>query len=740
MRLVAGICLSFAVLVSACTSAQVGRERSTSRAEPVTSLFRDQVPRPDRLCLPYVDDPENNLRQPPEELVFHPGTYTNDQRCDLRWHALVVNNEGAPSNIYDAEAALAETPFAAVPAPSLVANRPDEHVDYRDCLPDTPIQHSGDANRGYITAILNGLDCYVGELNNTPDSPQQPLRIMIFAHGGMVTREDAIREAENLAPAMMHDGHFPIFLIWNSGLQDAYPNYLTAMNSRGEYDSRQRFLYAPARLFGDLGSGIAQIPENILNQGVRFQDSVLEQDVLRRTSQGESPSSSLRYYLPIECRGEYFTDDLDELAVHIDRQANTKYCMNEAVYRARQRPIYNFVPNDLGGLWGADNQYVGNIIYPLSTENLYDPEAYWEALNGYDEHYAQDTLRFQLMRPTRVLTTSFAEVGRNAWDDMIGRTRSAVRIPPERWSARDQALAARQRAGNDDARTSSDVEDELKAIEDAYADLEPDLDIQGGGFAELIEALNARIDCDADIADGSNRCVYDDRILNTRNPHVEVTFAGHSMGSLIGNEIARFHPDFPMHRVIYMAAAVSVRDMHGSLIPYMQRQGTGDIFSPNVCDADAPFCTVFHNLMLHPQRETREANIAYAVPPGSLLEWIDEMFEDPRSPDGRTLGKWSNIVANRDIFSGELQRRMMFRVFPVQADTQVSDRFGEDAIFGYEAECDPAAVEAEARSAAMNDTLYGHRCHPLLHGEFNDFSFWRDRYLFGRFAYYHTAE
>jgi len=718
MRLKTGLLVLACLALSACVGAQVGARPDPSRTNipGLNVLLDSRVERPADLCAPY--DPAN---APPDDLVYHPGSYTGESRCDLSWHAVVVDDYGAPSNIY------VDPDTPAVASERLTDDA--ELIRYADCLPEAPTYQAEGENRRYINMVLAGLDCYVQMRTRT--HPDEPIRVLIFAHGGMVTQPDAIREAETLAPALMHDGYYPVFLIWNSGFLRAYRRYLQFTNSRGEFDARNVILFQPARLVGDIGSGVFQIPENVLNQGTRWYDSVLRQDLMAETEDGLSPSRELRYFLPVICWPD-IDPEYDE----------TKYCENDQAYRPRRNPV---VPRPIDGfspLWFYDNG-LGNIIYPLPRRTPYD-EDYWNELNGGLEDFPQETFQYQFMRPARTLTTSFAEVGRNAWDDMVGRTRAAIRIPPERLSVQNAlyeesstAFQERYQEDEDDPLAGSVyARDRMDSLNNALSDRKF---VGSGGFGALIQALVERIDCRPTPADRTNGCTY----RAGPNPNaparpVEITFAGHSMGSLIGNEVARFFPEFPMHRIIYMAAAASVRDFRGAVVPYMDQQGPAELGGPNPCREDAPVCTHFYNLMLHPQRETREVNFYAAVPQGSLLEWIDEMFEDPRSADERTLGKWSNIVANRDLFSLEQQRRMMHRVFPVNADTRTEGYMVFEPGWGFEAECDDEGVTA--LSAALGDEAYGHRCHPLVHGEFNDFSFWRDRYLLGRFADYEAME
>ena len=94
-------------------------------------------------------------------------------------------------------------------------------------------------------------------------------------------------------------------------------------------------------------------------------------------------------------------------------------------------------------------------------------------------------------------------------------------------------------------------------------------------------------------------------------------------------------PYIKMDRIIYLAAACSIRDFNDTAGQYLM-QNTN---------------TRCYNLCLNPAREVKEEFPTYATPivlSGSLLMWIDEFFERPRDFQDRTLGSFENcIVAYR---------------------------------------------------------------------------------------------
>ncbi len=120
----------------------------------------------------------------------------------------------------------------------------------------------------------------------------------------------------------------------------------------------------------------------------------------------------------------------------------------------------------------------------------------------------------------------------------------------------------------------------------------------------------------------------------TLGPSLQWHFFGHSMGTMVLNELFRVAPDIHAHEVTYMAAACSIRSFQESLVPYLRRQHilhTNDVH--------------FHNLCLHRIRERDNSmDQVDLIPRGTLLNYIDDLFAQPATVTDRTLGAWENLV------------------------------------------------------------------------------------------------
>lgn len=108
---------------------------------------------------------------------------------------------------------------------------------------------------------------------------------------------------------------------------------------------------------------------------------------------------------------------------------------------------------------------------------------------------------------------------------------------------------------------------------------------------------------------------------------------GHSMGTMVAGRIINHFPDLPYENVVFIGAAISVGDFLSQVQPVMvsRLRRQEEMFH-------------FYNLSLHPYAEMRSTEESIS-PEGSLLEWIDTMYETPATMEDRTLGKWTNAVS-----------------------------------------------------------------------------------------------
>ncbi len=505
-----------------------------------------------------------------------------------------------------------------------------------------------------ILAILDGVDRKLRETALSMLPPRTPgqgaclpsesschvtLKVMMFAHGGLVGQDQAIAEGESIAPGAMADGYVPIFLIWNSDLVGAYSERLCCV-LEGEQSKRGVPYFAPVRLLGDIAAGFARAPEYYGQQVIRFHDSVIRK-------------SGTQYYLS--------KSDLSQLCDLL--RAST----------------------------------CGHIDYPPFPTD--------DELNALDQPIEEQSGLYRILAPFRVGTTAIAsQIGTEAWDDMVRRTRLALQPPLIDFAPAGAELPS---PGVDPCDTETLARLRGLARAKSFGGPNPG-NVSDGRF---------------DVGSEGALSIFADHLaceikqnLNVKPKiatiDVELYYYGHSMGAIVGDQLISSHPELPWRRIVYMAAADSVRDFRSTVAPLLTCSGAQ---YRNRC---LPDDVQVYDLMLHPLAESHDLEYWGLLPEGSLLEWIDEMFGGAKSVDDRTFGKWTNVEKSMAFLPVSARRHMYFRVFPAQANMRDGD---PDEQTVYAAECTTSPADPSGAKPI--------RCHPITHGNFTNYSFWRDGFL-----------
>lgn len=159
---------------------------------------------------------------------------------------------------------------------------------------------------------------------------------------------------------------------------------------------------------------------------------------------------------------------------------------------------------------------------------------------------------------------------------------------------------------------------------------------------------------------------------------VKKVLIGHSMGTIVANNILSRFPGIDFDTVVYMAAACKLKDLEKSVVPWLRGNEKRE----------------FYNLSLNPYREINKIGYFDFIPRGSLLIWIDGFLEDVNSFEDRTAGYWFNIMRGAEI------------IFPEDLHSRVHlTKFGIDREYCREKR--PPKV-------------------PQTHGAFDDYNFWDD--------------
>ncbi len=174
-----------------------------------------------------------------------------------------------------------------------------------------------------------------------------------------------------------------------------------------------------------------------------------------------------------------------------------------------------------------------------------------------------------------------------------------------------------------------------------------------------------------------------------KNSQLSLELYGHSMGTIVLNEmiastqVSGFGPTPKIDKIVYMAAACKISDFMVTAGEYIRTNQTS-----------------FHNLTLHPVQEVRESlwnDIGSPLMSGSLLTWIDEMFERPPSFQERTLGTFNNTVVARDLLPKG--KNIHIKAFP-----------------------------AAFRKGSLFNRDKNSRLGPQSHGAFNNYRFWHPKF------------
>lgn len=131
----------------------------------------------------------------------------------------------------------------------------------------------------------------------------------------------------------------------------------------------------------------------------------------------------------------------------------------------------------------------------------------------------------------------------------------------------------------------------------------------------------------------------------------EVVLVGHSMGTILINELLRLFgdEDLSVSHIVYLAGAASIRDYEDSVFPYLKSHPK----------------TQFYNFTLHAISEGSEIQYSFLdlTPRGSLLVWLDSFLADPQTMRDRTVGRYSNFVTTMHDTPISLRGQIHFRSF-----------------------------------------------------------------------------
>ena len=193
------------------------------------------------------------------------------------------------------------------------------------------------------------------------------------------------------------------------------------------------------------------------------------------------------------------------------------------------------------------------------------------------------------------------------------------------------------------------------------------------------------------------------------------------MGAIVACELLqRFHM-LPVDNVVFEAAACSVSNFKTNVIPFLEEQNLrAQMATPKGNDPANVVKTHVYNVCLHDDAENAEKNPSELdlSQRGSLLTWIDTLYQSPESENDRTFGRWVNAILATDDFPDDILDRITIKEF---GRDRLRDRHKNVPIY---------TVEDDAGPKIAEPTKHGEqtRYEPAVKKRRSNFKFWSKEY------------
>ena len=200
-----------------------------------------------------------------------------------------------------------------------------------------------------------------------------------------------------------------------------------------------------------------------------------------------------------------------------------------------------------------------------------------------------------------------------------------------------------------------------------------------------------------------------------------ITIIGHSMGAIVACELLqRFHA-LPVDNVVFEAAACSISNFKTNVIPFLQEQNLrAQIARLEGKDPGNVVKTHVYNLCLHDDAENAEKNPGELdlSQRGSLLTWVDTLYQTPESENDRTFGRWVNAILATDDFPSDILDRITIK------------EFGRDRLRERHPNVPIYTVEDDGGPKIAEPTKHGEmpRYEPGVKNRKSNFKFWSKEY------------
>jgi len=374
--------------------------------------------------------------------------------------------------------------------------------------------------------------------------PNKNSSILLFIHGGLNEYKATIQKYSKQIPRILKDGHYPIFIIWRSGLIECYKEHLFKIR-QGRIHKKYSWLTWIYYLISDIGRGLIRLPVTL-------------------------------YLQVINDFKPYMT------------KWNPDYRNSESIY---------------------------NVLKLINTKNESIKVQWGNDLRSLNEKVI-DILKYLITIPFKLISSIFIDsFGTSSWSNMLRRTRTLFRTSYEF-----------------DIRNFRESEDRI---------LELLSNPPSGALHKFLNQLSNKI--------------------NENTKEVDLTVIGHSMGTIVLNQIVEKFPNLPYDNLVYMAAACSITNFEKSLNCIKEKNKIPKIY----------------NLCLNPIAETVESNAFDLAPRGSLLIWIDNFMSSPTVTPDRRLGVWENIMQTTQLIPKSMIKNTTLKCFDVGTRAKGPQKHGE---------------------------------------------------------------
>ena len=427
--------------------------------------------------------------------------------------------------------------------------------------------------------------------------------LMLFFHGGLNGAAESLKRVKEDTPLIIKDCIFPIFLNWEAGVIPSYLDQILNVREGKRIDTPK-----------------------IDNQ----QES---DERYRKLEQGK------KFQFPL-----YIISDLAEALA----RAPAVWVSQGLNLLGQKGEVLGLPTSHHMSLRNCESTYLSKLL--LDDQCGKRPSVPWKQINASNNIYIEGNAELKkniagaiiptVLAPLRIVTTPLVDsIGETTWNN-YKRTNFAS-FALDRDYQEERNYYRRGKPNNDIVERHDPVCSRIN--ENLHH--EP-----SGVFSNFAHKLQEVL-CD-------KSPVFTEKKLHET---IKVNLIAHSMGSIMANELVDSF-DLGYDNIVYLASAASIRHFHTTVIPYIQRRVIQTI-GENTSEEDLKPAIRFYNLMQHPKREAREETVYGAAPAGSLLVWIDSMYEESDSPFDRTLGQWDNVRQAKWLFPEDAQKLMFFKIF-----------------------------------------------------------------------------